>query len=167
MHLSLKMNVVRSRWTLQVKVDRCNWGSVFIGVAPRHASAWNGYGFLNYRACQAYGSETLYGAYYAAGAAGLTRTSCIEEHIDNSVHLCSGPHEIPPAPTYFVFRPTVVIHGTGAGWVRAGQGSCVVSRRPCHGWCRLTIACAGVAGRLSQVTVSVCSWTWTEARCRS
>ena len=36
-------------------------------MAPRHASAWNGYGFLNYRACQAYGSEIIYGAYYAAG----------------------------------------------------------------------------------------------------
>lgn len=51
----------------QVKVDRSNWGSVFLGVAPRHASTWNGYGFLNYRACQAYGSEIIYGAYYAAG----------------------------------------------------------------------------------------------------
>lgn len=50
-----------------MKIDRCSWGSVFLGVAPRHASAWNGYGFLNYRACQAYGSETLYGAYYAVG----------------------------------------------------------------------------------------------------
>ncbi|CAM9604619.1 unnamed protein product, partial [Ectocarpus sp. 13 AM-2016] len=51
----------------EVKVDRSNWGSVFLGVAPRHASTWNGYGFLNYRACQAYGSEIIYGAYYAAG----------------------------------------------------------------------------------------------------
>lgn len=54
-------------YTQQVKVDRSTWGSVFLGVAPRHASAWNGYGFLNYRACQAYGSEIIYGAYYAAG----------------------------------------------------------------------------------------------------
>ncbi|CAM9457945.1 unnamed protein product [Discosporangium mesarthrocarpum] len=51
----------------EVRVDRCNWGSMFIGVSPRHLSAWSGYGFLNYRACQANGSETLYGAYYAAG----------------------------------------------------------------------------------------------------
>ncbi|CAM9594539.1 unnamed protein product, partial [Laminaria digitata] len=51
----------------EVKLDRCNWGSVFLGVAPRHANAWHGYGFLNYRACQSYGTETLYGAYYAAG----------------------------------------------------------------------------------------------------
>ena len=50
---------------LQFEVDRSSWGSVFLGVAPRHASAWNGYGFLSYRACQAYGSEIIYGAYYA------------------------------------------------------------------------------------------------------
>ncbi|CAM9487476.1 unnamed protein product [Chrysoparadoxa australica] len=51
----------------EVRVEKCNWGSVFIGVSPKHSQAWGGYGFLNYRACQAYGSETLYGAYYTAG----------------------------------------------------------------------------------------------------
>jgi hypothetical protein len=51
----------------EVKVEACNWGSVFIGVAARGSHPWGGYGFLNYRATQAHGNETLYGAYYAAG----------------------------------------------------------------------------------------------------
>lgn len=36
-------------------MEQANWGSVFIGVAPRSAAArpgWQGYGFLNYRAVQ-------------------------------------------------------------------------------------------------------------------
>jgi hypothetical protein len=52
---------------MQVAVNQCGWGSVFIGVAPRGSPSWGGHGFLNYRACQAHGSETLYGAYYTAG----------------------------------------------------------------------------------------------------
>lgn len=41
---------------------------MFIGVAPASATSWSGgYGFLNYRATQAFGSETLYGSYYNAG----------------------------------------------------------------------------------------------------
>ena len=52
----------------EVRVESANWGSVFIGVAPRLTRAgWQGYGFLNYRAVQAYGSETLYGSYFGAG----------------------------------------------------------------------------------------------------
>lgn len=50
----------------EVQVDAANWGSVYIGVAPAEATGWSGYGFLNYRATQAFGSETLYGSYYAA-----------------------------------------------------------------------------------------------------
>jgi hypothetical protein len=51
----------------EVQVDSAQWGSVFIGVAPLDSSNWNGYGFINYRATQNSGSETLYGSYYAAG----------------------------------------------------------------------------------------------------
>lgn len=31
------------------------------------ASNWNGYGFLNYRATQRFGAETLYGSYFGSG----------------------------------------------------------------------------------------------------
>ena len=43
----------------QVKVESANWGSVFVGVAPRGAAGlgWHGYGFLNYRAVQARDTE--------------------------------------------------------------------------------------------------------------
>jgi SPRY domain-containing SOCS box protein 3 len=51
----------------EVSVDAASWGSVFIGVSPGESSSWNGYGLLNYRATQAFGSETLYGSYFAAG----------------------------------------------------------------------------------------------------
>lgn len=51
----------------EVKVEHASWGSVFIGVAPKTARGWQGYGFLNYRAVQAYGSETLYGSYFGPG----------------------------------------------------------------------------------------------------
>ena len=40
------------------------WGSVFIGVAPDDSTSWNGYGLLNYRATQAFGTETIYGSYF-------------------------------------------------------------------------------------------------------
>jgi hypothetical protein len=40
---------------------------VFIGVSPADAQNWSGYGFLNYRATQYSGSETLYGSYYGPG----------------------------------------------------------------------------------------------------
>lgn len=50
----------------EVQVEACNWGSVFIGVAPADSSSWSGYGFINYRATQAFGNETLYGSYYSA-----------------------------------------------------------------------------------------------------
>eukprot|EP01038_Epipyxis_sp_PR26KG_P005374 gene5374-7452_t len=50
----------------EVLVKQANWGSVFIGVAPEDAAGWSGYGLLNYRATQAYGSETLYGSYFSA-----------------------------------------------------------------------------------------------------
>ncbi len=49
-------------WEVQVK--GANWGSVFIGVAPEDGSSWNGFGFINYRATQAFSNETLYGSYY-------------------------------------------------------------------------------------------------------
>ena len=54
-----------------MKVESANWGSVFVGVAPRGAAGlgWHGYGFLNYRAVQAFGAETLYGAYFGPGDA--------------------------------------------------------------------------------------------------
>ncbi|RYG67629.1 hypothetical protein EON64_07035 [archaeon] len=48
----------------EVAVKSASWGSVFIGVAPEEASGWHGLGFINYRATQAFGSETLYGSYY-------------------------------------------------------------------------------------------------------
>jgi hypothetical protein len=48
----------------EVHVEAANWGTVFIGVAPEEASGWSGLGFINYRATQAFGSETLYGNYY-------------------------------------------------------------------------------------------------------
>jgi hypothetical protein len=51
----------------EVQVNAASWGSVFIGVAPHESSSWNGYGLLNYRATQAFGSETLYGSYFAVG----------------------------------------------------------------------------------------------------
>jgi hypothetical protein len=51
----------------EVQVDSAQWGSVFIGVAPVDSANWNGYGFINYRATQNSGSETLYGSYYSAG----------------------------------------------------------------------------------------------------
>lgn len=51
----------------EVQVDSAQWGSVFIGVAPIDSANWNGYGFINYRATQNSGSETLYGSYYSAG----------------------------------------------------------------------------------------------------
>jgi len=51
----------------EVQVDSASWGNVFIGVAPANAQNWSGYGFLNYRATQYSGSETLYGSYYGAG----------------------------------------------------------------------------------------------------
>ena len=37
---------------------------MFIGVAPDDSSSWNGYGLLNYRATQAFGTETIYGSYF-------------------------------------------------------------------------------------------------------
>lgn len=49
----------------EVHVNAASWGSVFIGVAPHEAGSWNGYGLLNYRATQAFGSETLYGSYFS------------------------------------------------------------------------------------------------------
>lgn len=54
----------------EVKIDQASYasGAVFIGVAPASANSWSGaYGFLNYRATQAFGSETLYGSYYSSG----------------------------------------------------------------------------------------------------
>ena len=50
----------------EVQVEAAQWGSVFIGVAPQDATSWNGYGFLNYRAVQSFGKETIYGSYYSA-----------------------------------------------------------------------------------------------------
>eukprot|EP01039_Chlorochromonas_danica_P000707 gene707-769_t len=50
-------------WEVQVK--SAGWGSVFIGVAPEDSSGWNGFGFINYRATQAFSSETLYGSYFS------------------------------------------------------------------------------------------------------
>ena len=50
-----------------MSVDAASWGSVFVGVSPGESSRWNGYGLLNYRATQAFGCETLYGSYFAAG----------------------------------------------------------------------------------------------------
>ena len=47
-----------------MKVLSAGWGSVFIGVAPDDSSSWNGYGLLNYRATQAFGTETIYGSYF-------------------------------------------------------------------------------------------------------
>jgi len=49
----------------EVQVNASSWGSVFIGVAPGESNSWNGYGLLNYRATQAFGSETLYGSYFS------------------------------------------------------------------------------------------------------
>eukprot|EP01040_Poterioochromonas_malhamensis_P001185 gene1185-1258_t len=51
----------------EVQVNNASWGSVFIGVAPEDAVGWNGFGFINYRAVQAFGSETLYGSYFGVG----------------------------------------------------------------------------------------------------
>jgi hypothetical protein len=51
----------------EVQVNAANWGGVFIGVSPVDSSSWSGYGLLNYRATQAFGSETLYGSYFSAG----------------------------------------------------------------------------------------------------
>lgn len=54
----------------EVKVEQATYasGAIFIGVAPAAATSWgSAYGFLNYRATQAFGSETLYGSYYNAG----------------------------------------------------------------------------------------------------
>jgi hypothetical protein len=57
----------------EVQVNNSSWGSVFIGVAPSnedvngsggYIGGWNGFGFINYRATQSFGSETLYGTYY-------------------------------------------------------------------------------------------------------
>lgn len=48
----------------EVTVKAASWGSVFIGVAPEEASGWHGLGFINYRATQAFGGETIYGSYY-------------------------------------------------------------------------------------------------------
>ena len=52
----------------EVSVDRAEgWGCVFIGVCPADAVSWQGYGFINYRATQSYGNETIYGKYYKDG----------------------------------------------------------------------------------------------------
>lgn len=48
----------------EVDVKAASWGTVFIGVAPEEGGGWNGLGFVNYRATQSFGSETLYGNYY-------------------------------------------------------------------------------------------------------
>ena len=48
----------------EVEVKSANWGSVFIGVAPEESTGWNGFGFINYRATQAFGNETIYGTYF-------------------------------------------------------------------------------------------------------
>jgi hypothetical protein len=52
----------------EVQIDGLgSWGSLFIGVAPAESTQWNhGYGLINYRATQAFGTETIYGSYYAA-----------------------------------------------------------------------------------------------------
>jgi hypothetical protein len=52
----------------EVQIDALgSWGSLFIGVAPAESTQWNhGYGLINYRATQAFGTETIYGSYYAA-----------------------------------------------------------------------------------------------------
>jgi hypothetical protein len=36
-------------------------------VAPEDSLGWNGFGFINYRAVQSFGSETLYGSYFGVG----------------------------------------------------------------------------------------------------
>jgi len=51
----------------EVRIDGANWGSTFIGVAPKGVQGWNGFGFLSYRAVQRFGHETLYGNYYSTG----------------------------------------------------------------------------------------------------
>ena len=51
----------------EVQVDSLQWGNVFIGVSLLEGSGWNGYGLVNYRATQMYGTETMYGAYYREG----------------------------------------------------------------------------------------------------
>jgi hypothetical protein len=51
----------------EVQVNNASWGSVFIGVAPEDSLGWNGFGFINYRAVQSFGSETLYGSYFGVG----------------------------------------------------------------------------------------------------
>ena len=77
----------------EVRVERATWGSVFVGVAalgaggagcgaPGRSSAsygdaarglggaaggWGAFGFVNYRATQAFGAEALYGSYYGPG----------------------------------------------------------------------------------------------------
>jgi hypothetical protein len=51
----------------EVKVEAANWGSVFIGVCAADSRPWSGYGFINYRAIQQYGSERLYGSHFSPG----------------------------------------------------------------------------------------------------
>jgi len=53
-------------WEVSVDVAE-GWGCVFIGICPAEAVSWQGYGFLNYRATQSYGHETIYGKYYKGG----------------------------------------------------------------------------------------------------
>jgi hypothetical protein len=52
----------------EVSVDSAEgWGCCVIGVCPADAVSWQGYGFLNYRATQSYGHESIYGKYYKSG----------------------------------------------------------------------------------------------------
>ena len=53
-------------WEVRVEKGE-GWGCVFIGVCPADALSWQGYGFLNYRATQAFGHEAIYGKYYTTG----------------------------------------------------------------------------------------------------
>ena len=57
----------RGRHYWEVQIDKAEWGTIFIGVCPLEASSWMGYGLLNYRATQSFGTEMLYGKYLAAG----------------------------------------------------------------------------------------------------
>jgi hypothetical protein len=73
----------------EVRVEQANWGSVFIGVAPRSAASrpgWQGYGFLNYRAVQ-----VRDGANRSWAAKTVSRPS--------HVYIYQPPTNTPPTPT--------------------------------------------------------------------